>query len=87
MAYGAIFGQTPKIPEVYNIGDIKATVRTDLGDKWLLCNGDEISSETYPNLDAILRVDPAKLFVTNKFYGNTFEGTYPEERCFNYLFD
>lgn len=69
------------------VGTIKATVRTDLGDKWLLCNGDEISSETYPNLDAILRVDPAKLFVTNKFYGNTFEGTYPEERCFNYLFD
>lgn len=69
------------------VGTIKATVRTDLGDKWLLCNGDEISSETYPNLDAILRVDPAKLFVTNKFYGNTFEGTYPEECCFNYLFD
>lgn len=50
MAYGAIMGQTPKIPEVYNIGDIKATVRTDLGDKWLLCNGENFSQTDYPEL-------------------------------------
>ena len=54
MAYGAIFGQTPKIPEVYNIGDIKATVRTDLGDKWLLCNGDYVSKETYPDIEKLI---------------------------------
>ena len=32
------------------IGDIKITVRTDLGDKWLLCNGDSVSSSAYPDL-------------------------------------
>ncbi len=32
------------------IGTIKTTVRTDLGDNWLLCNGDEIDETEYPEL-------------------------------------
>lgn len=32
------------------IGTIKMTVRTDLGDNWLLCNGDEIDATEYPEL-------------------------------------
>lgn len=54
MAYGAILGQTPKIPELYSIGDIKTTVRTDLGENWLLCNGDEIDPNVYSQLSELL---------------------------------
>lgn len=32
------------------VGTVKTTVRTDLGDNWLLCNGDEINAATYPEL-------------------------------------
>ena len=32
------------------VGDIKITPKTDLGDKWLLCNGDIIDHDTYPEL-------------------------------------
>jgi len=39
-----------KIKSVYQIGDIKQSARTDLGDKWLLCNGTVIRKPTYPTL-------------------------------------
>lgn len=38
----------------YEVGDIYFTTRTDLGDDWLLCNGDVISPEEYPELAAML---------------------------------
>ncbi len=38
----------------YQIGDTLTTVRTNLGDKWLLCNGQSISSNKYPALVAQL---------------------------------
>lgn len=37
-------------PAPYQIGDTLTTVRTDLGDSWLLCNGAIISKTEYPNL-------------------------------------
>lgn len=36
------------------IGDIKTTVRTDLGSKWLLCNGADINSSVYPELNSLM---------------------------------
>lgn len=36
------------------VGDILATVRTDLGDDWLLCNGESGSSADYPELSPLL---------------------------------
>ena len=36
------------------VGDIKATVRTDLGDKWLLCNGESAPAVQYPDLADLL---------------------------------
>lgn len=39
---------------IYQIGDTLTTSRTDLGDKWLLCNGNAVSSTTYPELSALL---------------------------------
>lgn len=41
-------------PQLPQIGDIKMTARTSLGDKWLLCNGGEISQSVYPELYTLL---------------------------------
>lgn len=55
MAYGAILGQKPPSPDPpYKVGDTLTTARTDLGDKWLLCNGESIDSEDYPALSSVL---------------------------------
>lgn len=54
MSYGAILGQTVAVPDAYNIGDIKITTRTDLGNNWLLCNGDIFDETEYSELYNIL---------------------------------
>lgn len=38
---------------IYQVGDIKATMRKDLSDKWLMCNGDVINKTDYPDLAGI----------------------------------
>lgn len=38
------------------IGTIKTTLRTDLGSKWLLCNGANISGASYPELANMLPI-------------------------------
>ena len=38
----------------FQVGDTLTTARTDLGDKWLLCNGATISSSNYPELAPLL---------------------------------
>ena len=38
------------IDEITNVGDIKTTIRTNLDDKWLLCNGAYIDAGQYPKL-------------------------------------
>lgn len=42
------------LKRVYEVGDTLTTLRTDLGDKWLLCNGDAVSESEYPDLWNIL---------------------------------
>lgn len=37
-----------------SIGDIKETIRTDLGKEWVLCNGDIIPEGTFPALREVL---------------------------------
>lgn len=37
----------------YQIGDTLTTVRTDLGDNWLLCNGAQLSLDNYPGLNML----------------------------------
>ena len=43
----------------FRVGDTLTTVRTNLGDKWLLCNGAVISSTDYPKLAQML---PSEFF-------------------------
>lgn len=50
------------------VGDIKQTVQTDLGEEWLLCNGQDVFSSQYPELFALL---PSK----NLFEGLTLKGS------------
>ena len=45
----------------YKVGDILYTARTDLGDKWLLCNGDEIDKNAYPELSEIITLPISKM--------------------------
>lgn len=51
---------TPKglSDHTYKIGDILSTVRTDLDDKWLLCNGNTVDANLYPDLSDILIMSP-----------------------------
>ena len=39
---------------IYQVGDVLITARTDLGDKWLLLNGQSYTTSTYPDLYAVL---------------------------------
>lgn len=41
-------------PSDFKIGDTLSTLRTDLGDKWLLCNGSGVSKIDYPVLGELL---------------------------------
>ena len=38
----------------YQVGDILTTARTNLGDRWALCNGTTIDPEQYPNIHSLL---------------------------------
>lgn len=48
-----IGGDTVKVDG--GVGDVRTSIRTDIGDNWLLCNGDALSATEYPELYAILQ--------------------------------
>lgn len=39
-----------ELADPFQVGDILSTLRTDLGNKWLLCNGEAFDSTEYPEL-------------------------------------
>ncbi|MBD5098284.1 MAG: hypothetical protein HDT35_01825 [Clostridiales bacterium] len=39
-----------QIAETFKVGDILYTLRTDLGDDWMLCNGESFDPKEYPEL-------------------------------------
>ena len=68
------------------VGTIKATVRTDLGDKWLLCNGDTVSREEYPSLSDVISPDISKEWEMKIAWQNSaVPGAYDNEvSCITY---
>ena len=42
----------------FQVGDTLTTARTNLGDKWLLCNGTQITQTDYPALVGLLGANP-----------------------------
>jgi len=57
------------------VGDTLTTVRTDLGDKWLLCNGEGINASEYPELSP--KLNSSFSFVENGYINiKGFDGTY-----------
>lgn len=54
-AIDAALGQHDEdIDNVFRVGDLRSTLRTDLGDRWLLCNGEAFDPAEYPELAEIL---------------------------------
>lgn len=43
-----------ELADPFAVGDILSTLRTDLGEDWLLCNGEPFDTETYPELAGML---------------------------------
>ena len=41
--------------DIYQVGDVRTSIRADLGDKWLLCNGDTLSATECPKLYGMLQ--------------------------------
>ena len=50
----AILGNVNQFDNRYKVGDTMITARTNLGDKWLLCNGEAIIPNVYPELVQLL---------------------------------
>ena len=63
--------------EYAKIGDIKVTVRTDLGENWLLCNGNAVDAMEYPglyNISQIIRKDSYNTTASSAYV--SFAGDY-----------
>lgn len=57
----------------WQIGDIRNTARTDLGDKWLLCNGSVIdTSDEYSEVGDLLGKSAGKWILENTVATNNF---------------
>lgn len=65
--YGVPSDGTPDdvFQAINSIGDIKVSTRTDLGDSWLLCNGEIINKKKYPELVKLFPKDGGTMIQTN----------------------
>lgn len=55
------------------VGDTISTLRTDLDDRWLLCNGDIALRSAYPALANIIGLTPSKPWTTKAHNANGYE--------------
>ena len=59
-------GSVPvEVEDTFKVGDILMTARTDLGNNWLLCNGELVDEPTYPSLYA--QIPDPKIFVVSSW--------------------
>ena len=65
MAQGAIIGQQPEIPQTYDIGDIKVSTKSNLGEDWVLCQGQKFDENEYPLVKEEI-YDTWNIFETNR---------------------
>jgi len=64
----------------YQIGDILTTIRTDLGDKWALCNGASMDRNAFPELSNVMPKIPypwssktiSGIYITDSVYANGY---------------
>ena len=59
---------------VASVGDYLQTVRTDLGNSWLLCDGSSVSQTDYPALYALLKSITAPSSTAGMFLLPTIAG-------------
>ena len=57
------------------VGDMMSTLRTDLDDKWLLCNGDVVLRSAYPALANIIGLTPSKPWTATPHNANGYSET------------
>ena len=65
------------------VGDIKATMRTDLGDDWRLCNGDFFSESELPALAAISPAQQSLLNLSRILYSSPNGAYYNDTSSFD----
>ncbi|MGM9640560.1 MAG: hypothetical protein ACI3V3_04265 [Faecousia sp.] len=70
------------VDRAHKVGDILKTVRTDLGDKWLLCNGEIFDKESYPELSAIKKLNPLDTFSDLSESLGTSSSDYPHDAIY-----
>lgn len=58
MSQSIVNNQQAIIDSDYQVGDIITTTRTDLGDSWILCNGDIFNVQEYPELGTLFPFKP-----------------------------
>lgn len=59
------------IDSVFVVGDTLTTVRTNLGDKWLLCNGGTVDRTEYSELSSNFPAYPSMEFTSNTLHTNS----------------
>lgn len=64
------------------VGDIKITVRTDLGDNWLLCNGVKVSRDVYEALSERVAVNLSTQWSSGELWSNN--GVHSAINCITY---
>ena len=58
----------------FKVGDVLISRRTDLGDDWLLCNGEVVSRTLYPELHPLLFTRPHGTWTPNNQGSTTLRG-------------
>ena len=59
-----------------HIGDLKQSLRADIGDPWLLCNGEQFRTDDYPELAKLCNKELTK-YQTLYDLGKIVEETHP----------
>lgn len=72
--FGGATNVQDALNNIYRVGDIKATMRKDLSDKWLECNGDVVTKIDYPDL---ADVDGLTAYISTKSF--SYSGTLPSD--------